>query len=391
MKHITDNDLRAFLDQILPVETTRDIQSHLAICDRCSKRISILEERAEFVNQKLTATSPKSPSDTHSAQLAYHHFEQRYLRKEHEDMKKTIFSRKYLAVWITAGVITILAVAMLIPSVRVAASSFLGLFRVEQITLVPFNQEKFTRQIGSRSKFENLFSEDVQVEEFGEMQQYMDEGEAGQAVGFSLRLPSSLEEPYVLEVQPGAKMILTVDLPRIRALLKDIGLENIQLPDDIDGTQAVIDLPTAVYAAYGDCGKESVASRQPGSDPDDPSTWLPHCTSFIQMPSPTVTAPPGLDLASLGQAFLQMTGMDAAEAARFSQTIDWTTTLVIPIPRDGLSYQEVIVDGTKGWYIRESSNDGNAYMLMWIKDGMVYVLDGSGDLSSALSLAESLQ
>jgi hypothetical protein len=391
MKHIKDNDLRALLDEVFSADKTRDIQRHLDSCRRCSQRKAILEEQAKFVTTRMTGILPESHIESPSVQLAYKRFEQRYLRKEHDDMKKTIFSRKYLAVWITVGVIAILAVVMLIPSVRVAASSFLGLFRVEQITLVPFNQEKFTRQIGSRSQFENLFSEDVQVEKFGEMQQYTDEGEASQAAGFSLRLPSGLEESPVLVVQPGAKMILTIDLPRIRALLIDIGLENIQLPDDINGTQAVIDLSTAVYAAYGDCGKESVANRQPGSDPDDPSTWLPHCNSFIQMPSPTVTAPPGLDLASLGQAFLQITGMDAIEAARFSQTIDWTTTLVIPIPRDGLSYQEVIVDGTKGWYIRESDNDGNTYMLMWIKDGMVYVLDGSGDLSSALSLTESLQ
>lgn len=391
MKHITDNDLHAYLDQMLPVNKTRDIQSHLVICNQCSNRKSILEEQAEFATLRMKGVSPESHIDTPSAQLAYRRFEQRYLRKEHEEMKRTIFLRKYLAVWITVGVIAILAVAMLIPSVRVAASSFLGLFRVEQITLVPFNQEKFTRQIGSKSQFENLFSEDVSIEEYGEMKEYKDKEEASQAAGFPLQLPSGIDETPVLEVQPGAKITLSIDLPRIRALLKDIGREDIQLPDSIDGTQAIIELPTAVFAAYGDCGKESIANRPPGSDPDDPSTWLPHCTSFTQLPSPTVTAPPGMDLASLGQAFLQLTGMDVDEAARFSQTVDWTTTLVIPIPMDGMSYQEVVVDGTKGWYICEAGENGKEYMLIWIKDGMVYALDGSGDLSTALNLAATLE
>jgi hypothetical protein len=85
-------------------------------------------------------------------------------------------------------------------------------------------------------------------------------------------------------------------------------------------------------------------------------------------------------------------GWSPEEAAQFSQTVDWTTTLVIPIPRYGTSYDEVVVDGVDGILILqdENSQSGN-YVLVWVKEDILYALTGPGNESSALQIANSLR
>jgi hypothetical protein len=114
----------------------------------------------------------------------------------------------------------------------------------------------------------------------------------------------------------------------------------------------------------------------------------------MQLPVPTVSAPPELDLDQLGMAYLQLLGLGAEEAERFSEQVDWTTTLVVPIPRSrNIQQQEVDVDGVTGSLIRppRSRMNQDEYVLTWVKDGVVYALIGSGELEAALAIAESLE
>ncbi len=84
-------------------------------------------------------------------------------------------------------------------------------------------------------------------------------------------------------------------------------------------------------------------------------------------------------------------GMTAEEAAQFSQNVDWTTTLVIPIPRYATTYREMPVDGVTGTLIVEELEDhGSQYLLIWVKDGILYSLTGPGDGSSAARTADTL-
>jgi hypothetical protein len=107
------------------------------------------------------------------------------------------------------------------------------------------------------------------------------------------------------------------------------------------------------------------------------------------MPGPTISAPAGLDVQKLGEAYLQVMGMSRAEAVNFARTIDWASTFVIPVPRYGASYQQVPVDGVTGILIlREAEHQ---YMLMWVKDGIVYALTGPGDASTALGIVGSMK
>ena len=127
-------------------------------------------------------------------------------------------------------------------------------------------------------------------------------------------------------------------------------------------------------------------------DPDMPLPDLSQCTTLMQFPSPEISAPPGLDIAGIGETLLQVLGMSPEEAAQFSRSVDWTTTLIIPIPRYGTEYQDVFVDGVEGTLIMQSiRSQFPEYLLIWVKDGIVYALAGPGDTTAALEIAESLE
>jgi hypothetical protein len=84
--------------------------------------------------------------------------------------------------------------------------------------------------------------------------------------------------------------------------------------------------------------------------------------------------------------------MDDREAQRLSQTIDWTTTLVLPIPTDIVSFREVSIDGTTGLLISEKYDDwGSHSALMWQKGGIIYFLEGNLYTDALMDVAASIQ
>jgi hypothetical protein len=88
---------------------------------------------------------------------------------------------------------------------------------------------------------------------------------------------------------------------------------------------------------------------------------------------------------------LEFTGMTSDQAAAFTQTVDWTSTLVVPIPKNAATYKQVSVDGVTGNLIQRPSDDAPQFVLLWVKDGIVYSIGGLGTNSQqAIDMANSL-
>jgi hypothetical protein len=118
----------------------------------------------------------------------------------------------------------------------------------------------------------------------------------------------------------------------------------------------------------------------------------PDCVALVQIPSPTVNAPPDLDVAQLAELGLQMTGMTPEQAKAYSQTVDWTSTLIIPIPKNAAVYQQVQVDGVTGTLIQRPADDAPQYALVWVKDGIIYAISALGtDSANAIAMANSMK
>ncbi len=175
-----------------------------------------------------------------------------------------------------------------------------------------------------------------------------------------------------------------------------MGNNDLQLPKDIDGAKIAVNIPAGVSIAYGDCpirhsdkqSADAAASAQPTP------TSTPDCLVLLQIPSPTVNTPDSIDPAQLAAIGLQALGMSADEAKSFSQKVDWSTTLVIPIPTGEVTYQDVQVDGGSGYLLAPVQGSGPAnarYSVVWVKNGVIYSVAGTGDPAQGLAVANNLQ
>jgi hypothetical protein len=104
-----------------------------------------------------------------------------------------------------------------------------------------------------------------------------------------------------------------------------------------------------------------------------------------------VNAPADLDIEALARIGLEFTGMSAEEAAAFTRSVDWTSTLVVPIPRNAAMYRQLEVDGVTGTLIQRPADDAPQFALLWVKDGIVYAISGLGtNYQQAIDMANSL-
>ena len=186
-------------------------------------------------------------------------------------------------------------------------------------------------------------------------------------------------------------MTFQVNYELARAVLDDIGYQDIELPEDLDGAPIEVVIQPAVLAMYGECKVEEEIKSMEGMDPDESEAPpLSECTTLIQTTSPIISAPPGLNLGQIGEAYLQILGMSPEEAASFAANVDWTTTFVIPIPKYA-EYQQVSVDGVSGTLVEYRERGAAWYALLWVKDGLLYVLSGPGNGEIAQGIAGSLE
>jgi hypothetical protein len=407
MKHLNEGQIRAFQDGELEQAALQHTADHLATCRRCREKAAIIQSRAGTVSQRLSGLTPEGdyrslqePNYMTSGQARARftaHLAERET-KEKVFMWNKFKTRIPRSAWVTLAVVVILATALAFPPVRAIANSFLGLFRVEQVRVVPINPAEVADQLGSSSQLEQMLTQNIEVETTGEARQMVNKNEAGNLAGMKVKLPSALDGQPVFYVQPGGKASFTVDLALVQSVLGDIGRADIELPKTLDGAMVDLVIPSAVMAGYGDCDFDPdgvVRDYDPDSRLDsqvpsgDVAPIESNCITLLQVPSPTISAPPGLDIARIGEAYLQLLGMDAAEATSFARNVDWTTTMVVPIPRYGVEYEDVQVNGVTGTLMVHQRLE--MYVLMWVKDGIVYALTGPGNGAQAVKIANSLQ
>lgn len=394
MRHLSEGEIRAYQDEALGASAQAQAQAHLEGCPRCQRQAEALLARAQRVEEHLAALHIKPNQTPLTLGAARSRLASRrgLPIKEYETMMNKLTSRTMRPVWTVLAVVALLVAALGIPQVRAAANTFLSLFRVKQIAVVPVNPGDLANQLGDSAKLEEIIADSLIFDDIDPVE-VASAAEASGRLGTPVRLPQALGEPTKLAVSEDSTAVMNVDLPRIQALLDEAGRSDIRLPAALDGAQIKVNVSAGAFAQFGDCDFDPQEAREHGYNPDDPDSMpMLNCTTLVQMPSPTVEAPESLDVQQVGEAFLQVMGMSAEEAASFSANVDWTTTFVVPIPRNGTDYQEVQVDGVTGTLImQERGNRPERYMLLWVKDGFIYSLAGPGTGEQAVEIANSLQ
>jgi hypothetical protein len=389
--HPNDSQLMAYRDGELKPEAARGVEAHLGGCAACRGRLSLLMGRGQRVADRLQQLGSIPVSRPFPISAARARLQDRFHRKESLPMFQKIFSRSTRPAWAVMVVAAALVAAFLFPPVRALANNFLGLFRVQKVAVLSLDPQQLEASSLSRvgQSLFNLLSEQAETREIGTSQENVSLEEASRLSGMTLRV---LDDPAmgqpVFVVHAGLEAKLTLDLPHIRAILDEAQIDA-ALPDALDRAEIRAEMPIAVSSLYGRCAYPAVPE-----DPDQQNLSAAEakkpCVVLMQVASPSVQAPAGIDMAALGQTFLQFVGMSAEDAAAFSQNVDWTTTLVIPVPTSAAS-EPFFVDGVEGVLLREYPSGVSDFTLIWVKDGMVYALTGFGDRQTIAAWVELLK
>lgn len=387
-KHLTEGELRAVVDG----ELDESLRSHLQTCAVCREKLVELQQLHIRVANRLSfLAEEKEPAP--SVHHAWSRFNKQYLNQKETSMLRKWFS--YPVVRGAAVFILALTLLMVFPATRALAGELLNLFRVQQVAVLPIDLtglESMTGNEALASQMSELIADSTEVtDEPGEPGAAATVEEASASAGFQVRLPID-QTPAHIYVTDSSAFTLTIDHAKAQAFIESAGRDDLLLPESIDGAKVAVSIPASVNAAFGTCPEPQTGKPDDmGEMEGDRGGDYPDCVIFTQMPSPLVSAPADLDMAQLAQIGLEFSGMDREEAAALTDTVDWTSTLVIPVPRRATSHKDVTVDGVTGKLIQRISDYSPEYALIWVKDGIVYAISGTGtNTAPAFAIVEAL-
>jgi hypothetical protein len=409
MSCIDDGILRARLDGEMAGTGLAELNQHLDSCADCAARFKKMSAERDRTADLMAALGPAGDLGTINPAVAYAQFRGQ-IGTAADEPEISLISRLFASRWRPAWGLTAAAavVAILVGAspVRTWAQRILAMLRVEKIAVVSIDPS--TLMTGSESdsrpyKLINQFIADnvLVTMDPGKPDVVPDVTKAAQLAGYPIATIGSLGAPQSIEVNGETAFQMTINRSRVETLLDEVGRSDIRIPESANGALVAVHIPKTVISMYGDC---PVRHQHLVSDTQSQAEAMAqrkiermasmnnsNCTYLVQAPSPTVSVPPELKMAEIAEAALQLAGMSSAEARSFCQTVDWSSTMVVPIPHNTSSYETVTVDGVQGTLILETRPQGNRYSLLWIKNGVIHSLAGTGSSSDALTLAASLQ
>jgi hypothetical protein len=411
MKHSDLNQgiLRAYLDRQLDPGQVSAVEEHVNDCAACQREMRVLGEYAACVREGLDRL-PQLPEAANVA-IAWAAFQRKREDAMASEQSKWTLGKKLS---LAGGGLAVagLVVALTVAPVRAWAESLLAIFRVEHFTVLEINPDTLKSNGLQNNQMLNqtvgrMLSDEVTVTQKPQKPQLVaDAAAASKLAGFPVQLLSGAT-PAALVFEGGAGVQMKLDQDRLQSILDEAGRNDLHIPSSVNGATIGVRVPAGIMAFYGNCG--DAPSRLLALTPD--SDHQHHivvgngggpnksyreadatCVALMELPSPTVSAPAEIDPAQIAQVVLQFFGMSANDAASFTQTVDWTSTLVLPVVRGGSSYEQVHVNGNEGALLRPTGpRQSDRFSLMWVEDGIVHALNGTGDDTTAINLASQLE
>jgi hypothetical protein len=377
MRHPNDSLLMAYLEGQVYPKQKENLRIHIESCEVCRARLERLEDEHRWVSGALDALSP-GLLDQPDQRRALAAFKTTVNGRDKFAMFEKIRTNKAVqrVLSAAAGVAVLIGLFSLAP-VRAFASDFLDLFRVDSFAAVdvdPARMEELAQAMEDQG--DALFGEEEMLDEVEPPVEVATIGDAADMVDFVVRKPLDYGEPDRITVSDEGKIRLRPDVEMLREVLSTVGLDPDLMPEDIDGEPFDVTIPESVTMTYGD------------GTPDDDGEFI-----LTQMPSPTAEVPDGVDMEALGEAMLLVLGLDSDDAARLSRRIDWTSTLVVPVPVGYGSAEEVEVDNTTGLLLESESQgpeDQANCGLLWQRGGILYSITGPEDCVLVEDVADSL-
>jgi hypothetical protein len=280
--------------------------------------------------------------------------------------------------------VALAAAALSLPAVRAAARDFLDLFRVQRFTAVAVDPERVARLEQSGLDLKTLVGPSLEIlQPAVKPEAVADAAEAAAQAGIELRAPTRIPDratPVDIKVARPGSFRVRMDVEKLRSLADLLGVEPSDVPSSWDGATVEVHTSPIVGMSY----------RR------DDANFV-----FFQARGPEVTLPAGVDLVQLGELGLRLAGMSKGEARLFARTIDWRSTLLVPIPAQGGNFREVDIRGRKGLLVSSQkptrTPEGTvkpgrwSAVVLWADGERVYAAVGPGHGFEVLEMAQSVE
>jgi hypothetical protein len=388
--HVNDL-LLAYRDGELEPAARAEVASHLAACAGCREALAAAQAREEGLSAHFTGLDPLAADASHpAAALAAFRSQvsasatpavrqgpaRSNLQRSIHMLKQRFFSPRMRPLTVGLTAVLCLVILFSIAPVRDAAADFLGLFRIRKFAVIPIDPAQAQRLEALMNQAGPALGEPTVVREEGPKQDVADAGQASALAGFPVRVPAALPEGAIqmqFNVKRGPAMHYEVERSVLESVMQAAGASTAGLPN-VDKITVDVNIENGVALAY----------RTPSGA----------SLSLFQTPSPDVNMTEGVDMVALSETGFQLLGMPQEEAHRLATTIDWSSTVVIPLPTDAANAREINVDGVTGLLMEGSmENRGRGEtVLLWERDGILYGMQSEWlPVESLLAAANSLR
>lgn len=280
-----------------------------------------------------------------------------------------------------AAAVAVVASLFAFPAVRAGAQAVLDMFRVRSFVAVPFDEARVERLRSlEHDNAMMVFDRQEVIQDPGKPVFQPSAGLASAAAGFPVETPAFLPEGFAVDtvaVTGEGRARLGVSSARLRALLDALDLRDVDIPAGLDGQDLTVHMYPVVHQRF-----RSERSK----------------LALVQSRSPEVSLPAGVNLERLGEIGLRVLGLDPGEARRIASTVDWRSTLVVPVPANASSFRQITVQGNPGLLITTTRSDAESgrrrrggSVVLWTEGDRVFALEGTLGREDLLQIAESVR
>jgi len=276
---------------------------------------------------------------------------------------------------VAAAAVLVVTLLVSVPAVRAAVAQFVSLFRVVNFVAVPVDSTRLEKLRAENLGVDALIGEHIEVIKApGDPVKTSSVEEAAALAGITVATPQWLPEKTQLietAVVGEREARITASSVRLQQVMDALGITDLTVPAGLDGRVVDVKVPPVVTIRYDHSGRR---------------------TRLVQARSPQVTLPEGTDLRALGEIGLRILGLEAAEAKQFAQTIDWNSTLLVPVPPTATSFRQVNVNGHLGVVIQHRPPNGSlTNTVIWSTPEKVFVLLSTQEWDQVLAMASSVR
>jgi hypothetical protein len=274
-----------------------------------------------------------------------------------------------------AAGVAVVAALFTVPAVRASAASLLARFRVVNFVAVPVEPNRFDALQAKQFDLKSLIGENVQVLQGSDAPVPVASVEQAAALaGMEVQLPQLLPpNTQIVETAVSGELVVrvTANSARLEQVLEALSINDVHVPAGLAGQSVTIQVPPVVMVRFDHGGRRS---------------------RLFQAHSPEITLPENVDLAALGEIGLRILGLPVDEARQFAGSIDWRTTLVLPLPPTARSFRQVAIGEHRGVAVEhQPAGQSRTNTVLWTTGDRVFGLTSLQEMEQVLAMANSVR